>query len=351
MTLAALRDHFLSQAQSCEHLGSPFMARLLPLIAERLAPGSAVAARLMAWPPEKMRADALALRLAGGLHALVLTGADPHLGAAYPPGQPDDDQLWEAVQNAFRQHESHLLHWLDSAPQTNEPRRATALILAAGLAAQQYPGLPLRVSELGASAGLNLQFDRFGLTAGGQRLGAAHPAVTLHPDWQGPRPQPMPFTVAERRGVDLNPLNPDSTQDMLRLRSYIWPDQPDRMERLDAILSVAEPLVDAGDAAAWLADRLAAPRPGRIEFVYHTVAWQYFPPATDAACRATLAMAAERATQDSPLAWLSVEADETGQPGAAVCLRLWPGGFDIPLGRMDFHGRWFRAAEDAPFTR
>jgi hypothetical protein len=75
MTTAAVRDAFLAQAVHCRDLGSPFTARLVTLAAERLAPGGRVADRVLDWPGDPShRADAVPLRFAGALHALVLEG-------------------------------------------------------------------------------------------------------------------------------------------------------------------------------------------------------------------------------------------------------------------------------------
>lgn len=341
--VAPWQDHFAHQARSCEGLGSPFTARLLRLLAARMR-GGAVAARIARWAPEALGPDAVALRLAGGLHALVLMGRDRALAAVYPPHRAGDEALWEALAPALRAHQAHLLHWLDSAPQTNEIRRSAGLILAAQQLAAQFPGLPLRLSELGASAGLNLQFDRYALQVGGQSWGAADPVLTLTPDWEGPLPPAAPVQVAEARGVDLNPLDPGAPDDVLRLRSYLWADQPDRRARLDAALAVATPRVDRGDAAAWLATRLARPAEGQLHLVYHTIAWQYFPEATKTACLASLAEAGARATTRAPLARLAFEADGAG-PGAGLTLTTWAEGREETraLGRMDFHGRWLTA--------
>ncbi|MYM57178.1 DUF2332 domain-containing protein [Thalassovita mangrovi] len=339
----SLSAHFRKQAEACEALGSPFTARLLRLLAERMAPVRAVETRLFGWPASQMKADAVALRLAGALHALVLMGRDEGLCAVYPPHQASEEALWRAVDTALAAHEAHILHWLDNAPQTNEVRRSAALILGASVAADHFPGLPLRVSELGASAGLNLNFDRFGLTLPEGSIGPENPALTLAPDWQGTPPPLAPFEIAERRGVDLRPVDPSDPDQLLRLKSYIWADQPDRMARTEAALSLPPAPVDAGDAGDWLTGRLADPVPGRIDFLYHTIAWQYFPEDTVRACRAAIDRAATRATPQAPFAWLSFEMDDQ-RPGAPVVLRLWPGDIVLPLGRMDFHGRWFHCA-------
>ena len=74
---------FAKQVEWCEQLGSPFTARVLAILADDIAAGGIVAELVGAWPGEPV-ADALALRLAGALHALVLTEAAPALAAVYP---------------------------------------------------------------------------------------------------------------------------------------------------------------------------------------------------------------------------------------------------------------------------
>ena len=98
-------------------------------------------------------------------------------------------------------------------------------------------------------------------------------------------------------------------------------------------------MVDQADAADWLATRLANPSPGCCHMIYHTIAWQYFPPKVKSACTTSIESAGVHATAQTPLAWFSMEADESS-PGAAMTLRLWPGDVRFDLGRVDFHGRW-----------
>lgn len=328
-----IRQAFRDQALACGALGSPLMGRLMAGLADRLAPGDPVSDRVLGWPGDpSSRADSVPLRLAGGLHALVLTGQDPTLAAAY--ADPDQDPT-QAALDAIQRHPAHLLDWLKSPPQTNEVRRSAVLIAAAHWLTARY-GLPLVLSELGASAGLNLQWDHYGLSVGERRFGPTTPALTLAPDWTGPLPPVATPMILDRRGVDLNPLDP--VTDRLKLLAYIWPDQPDRIARTRAAQDLAahlRPQVDRGDAADWLKTRLQTRHDGALNLIFHTVAWQYFPPATQ-----TRALAAMTAAGDSaPVARLSMEADNQ-TPGAALTLALWPGGETILLGRADFHGRW-----------
>jgi hypothetical protein len=331
--VSAVRQAFRDQAQACASLGSPLMERLMNGLVDRLQTGTPVADRVLGWTGDpSSRADSVPLRLAGGLHALVLTGRDADLAAAYSTTEADPTP---AALAAIRAHPAFLLDWLASPPQTNEVRRSTPLIAAAHWLTARF-GLPLILCELGASAGLNLLWDHYALRIGDETFGPAHSALTLTPDWTGPLPPLAPPTILDRRGADLNPLDPMT--DRLRLLAYLWPDQPDRIARTRAALDLAAHQrlgIDRADAADWLEARLATPTSGALHLVFHTVAWQYFPTKTQA--RALAAM--ERAGKTSPIARLSMEADGTS-PGAALTLTLWPGGDTIPLGRADFHGRW-----------
>jgi hypothetical protein len=349
-----VRDAFMAQGRACEKLGSPFMARLMPLIGKRLTGDSAVGARCLGWEGEPgPSGQSVPLRLAGALHGLVLDGSAPSLAAVYPPSAAADDELWAEVDSALRVHEPRILDWLDRAPQTNEVRRAAAVMAGIWWALGEVGDRPLVLSELGASAGLNLSLDRFALAIDGVAHGPGDAAVVLAPDWRGPgRPQPRPIAVADRRGVDLAPLDAADAADALRLLAYLWPDQPERLERTRAAIAVASAPPDAGDAAPWLARRLAETRPGTLHVVYSTIAAQYFPEATRAAIADHLGKAGPAASPDAPLLHLALEADGH-TPGAGLTATLWTGGVSkqLPLGRADFHGRWIDwspEAADAP---
>ena len=327
-------DAFEVQAEACARLGSPFTARVLRMVPALLDPSTTLGQRIIDWPGEiGPSGDSVPLRLMGGLHALALLGAP--LAAAYPPNEVGDDALREALDRALADRAEHLHGWLDGPPQTNEVRRSAGLIAAACLLTARH-GLPLVLSEVGASAGLNLHFDRYALRAGDVRRGPPDAALTLEPGWDGPPPPDALPLVAERAGCDLAPLDPADPADLLRLRAYLWPDQPHRRALTDAAAGVASTRVERADAVDWLRLRLARPRPGRLHLVFHTVAWQYLPAAARAEGEAAIAEAGARATEEAPLARLGMESD--GGPDAALTLATWPGGAEA-LGRVDFHGR------------
>lgn len=341
-TETKVRSAFHSQGKACALLGSPFMGRLMPLLAERLATETSLGARLLAWDGDVGPAgQSVPLRTAGALHALVLDQADAALSAAYPPQDADDDTLWAAVDGALQRHADRIHVALDTPPQTNEVRRAVALLPAIWWLLAQTGARPVALSELGASAGLNLNLDRFGIETPHGSAGPHGSAVQLRPEWRNTAiPTPQTFDVIDRAGVDRNPIDVRDPSDVLRLTSYLWPDQPERLALTRGAIAMTPPKPDAGDAAPWLQQRLKTTFPGALHVVYTTIAWQYFPPESQAACTAALDAAGAEATQDSPLAHVAFEADGR-RDGAALTLRLWPHAPEPQtLARADFHGRW-----------
>jgi hypothetical protein len=334
-----VREGFREQARWGERLGSPFTARLCAVLAETLDPDTALGARLLAWPGDPMT-DALALRLCGGLHALVRAGRVPELASLYPPAAlPSEEALRAAVTKALVERAAELGPWLDSAPQTNEVGRSAVLMSGLLVAADRFR-LPLRLFELGASAGLNLQLDRYGYDLGGDAAGDAESPLQMKPEWKGAPPPAAPVWIAGRAGVDLNPVDPVAERE--RLLAYVWPDQPRRLAQLDAALDIAAedgPSIEAGDAADWLEHRLSVyPEPGVCRVVLHSVAFQYFPAEAQQRIKTWLDEAGAKASEDAPLAWLRLEKLAEDEH-FSLRLRTWPGEGRL-LAWSHPHGAW-----------
>ncbi|WP_223478660.1 DUF2332 domain-containing protein [Oricola indica] len=338
---------FAKQEKSCERLGSPFTAALCGLITAKGLPHGPVHDRLAGWSGNLAPVgDALPLRLTGALHSLVLEGRDPELAAVYPPTEAAKDVLAEAVFGAVTRHGEFIAQFLDSPPQTNETARS-AVLLPAFLWLAKRCGLPLAVSEIGSSAGLNQNWHRYRYDYGSWTWGDENSPVVLPCEWRGGTPPaPVPVTVAESAGCDIAPIPIDREEDRLRLRSYVWADQTTRLDRLNGALRIAKdfpPQVETADAGRFLAGRLNMPRTGHLHVIFHTIMWQYMPAAEQGAVAALIKDAGTRATAYAPLAWLRFEPD--GKPdGAALSVTLWNGdsadGETLPLGRGDYHGRW-----------
>lgn len=322
---AAIRASFAEQAYWCARLGSPFTALLCGMLGQRIDRSSRIGRRVLDWPGDpRASTDALALRLCAGLHYLVREGQAPALAPLYPPApMPDEEALWAAV--AATLDEKALAPWLDFAPQTNEVGRSAVLMSGLLVVAARF-GLPVRLYELGASAGLNLLLDRYAYDLGGLETGDRASAVVLQPEWEGPPPPDAAVRIIGRAGADLNPAR--IPEQSTRLPAYIWPDQPHRLALLEAALATAAagpPQVDKADAADWIETNLApASEPDVARVVMHSVAFQYFGPAVQARVTRHIERAGSAANKDAPLAWLRFEL-EPGTGRHALRLRTWPG--------------------------
>lgn len=332
---------FVRQSEACTRLGSPFTASLLAGLGKRLDRTTLTGRRMLDWRAVSgdLAAEAMPLRLAGGLHALVRAGQLPALARLYPPETPGVAELARAAMTAIATADGALQTWLDHAPQTNEVARSGVLYPGLMQIAART-GLPLSLWEMGASAGLNLNLDRFGYVLGGRVLGDAGSGVQLAPDWQGPPPEGTAPQVAARRGCDLNPLDATSAAGAARLMAFIWPDQTERLARTEAAIAIARahpPQLDRADAADWVEARLADPEEGVARVLMHTVTMQYFPEAVRNRIEGLMVEAGAVATPKAPLAWLAFEyADKT----FGLTLRLWPGdGVPQLLATAHPHGR------------
>ncbi len=340
---SALVAAFAFQAKACELIGSPLTALLLRGMVADYKAGGVTHTMLSGWETRAPKDAVLSLRMVGGLHYLVLTGRASALAAFYPSagGAFREDGLWDAAEPVLRAEGPFFEHFLRNTPQTNEVRR-TGVLIGGFLTVAKQTGLPLRCLEVGASAGLNLNWDRFRYDFGnGATWGDPASPVLINTSWRGDAPHAdVAATVAERAGCDISPIDLSRPEAALRLKSYVWPDQLERFHMLEGALAVAAlhpPSLETADAGKWVALQLAEPRPGVATVVYHSIAAQYFSAETKAAMNAALTRAGERATPDAPVAWLRMEApDLSAWP--EVIVTLWPGGEERLLGTAHPHG-------------
>lgn len=344
--------HFEEQGGFCTEYGSPFTGALMAQMARDLEAGGPVATLLADWTTNP-RADALALRLTGALHAAVLTGRDPVLAAAYPGHTPawSMEAVWPAARAFLAREHDWVRAFIQSAPQTNETRRSIALLAGFLAFAKTWDG-PIDVLEIGASAGLNLNWDKFSYRTQSWSWGAAG-GVAIDTDWQGaPPPVDARIAVRNRAACDLNPLDVRDEAQRLRLKSYIWPDQPDRLARFDAAVALAlanDVRVERADAAAWLAEKLAARAADAATLVYHSVFLQYPPRDAREAIVGAIQAAGRAATPQAPVAWVRLEPEavtDSVENGLrfVVDLHTWPGGQRRVLAHTDGHVRAVYAA-------
>ncbi len=203
-------------------------------------------------------------------------------------------------------------------------------------------GGPLQIVEVGASAGLNLLWDRYAYDYGpAGRLGAKDAPLTLACELRGRAPpllRRLP-AVGQRIGIDLMPLDPGDAADAAWLRALIWPEQRERAARLATALALAakeRPKVIAGDALACLPDALAALSKAGTLCVTHAFTLNQFSPQAREGFQTLLA----RIGRQRPLYQVSLE----WGGGAAPELRLTRHGAAGPsretLARCDAPGAW-----------
>jgi hypothetical protein len=344
----SIAEAFRKQVAWCRALDSPFSARVLASLAADIEAEGILPGIIGDWPGDPV-ADALSLRVLGALHALVLTGAAPALASLYPPHSAASDAvLWQAVLNTVAMHAPFIRAFLTIPPQTNEVGRSAVLLGGFLEIAKATAGLPLRLLEIGASAGLNLIWDRYRYQLGEGAWGDLASPVRLAPRWTGGLPPlDVPMPIASRAACDLAPVDLGDGAARLRLRAFVWADQTDRLARVDQAIGLAQQAghpVEQADAGDWVADRLAQAQVGQVTVLYHSIMWQYMPAATQRAIEATVLAAGGRASANTPVAWLRFE---PAALDAAPDLRLtiWPSGEERVLARAHPHGRavhWLR---------
>ena len=300
------------QAKGCIVLGSPFYGALLESAADDLNREGPVWELLREFEGES-ESSALALRFMAAVHRLVLQDRLPQLTSHYPSVGGDGDAVtgWPLFRDALAEHGTEIRQLIGRGCQTNEVGR-TAALLGGFLEVAHRTGLPLRILEIGASAGLNLSWDRYRYESGEIGWGDEHSPVRFVHFFEVAPPLDRSAEVIERKGCDLVPIDPSSEDGALSLRSFIWADQLGRLSRLDGAIEIAKQMpvdVEQGDAAAFLERELDSPRPDTATVVYHSVFLQY--PADEIRSRivAVIDAAVSRATVDAPVFHLSMEPD------------------------------------------
>lgn len=340
-----IAEAFERQTKACLEMGAPFTARVCQILGARLDATSAFGRRVAAWPADTLWPDLMPLRCCAALNTLVRRSLAPALAGFYPPNASgDDDPFWNAIAATIADHDAEMTAFLDSPPQTNEVVRS-AVLLGGFLTIAKAVDRPLTLYELGASAGLNLLFDRYAYDLGDNRKwGDANSPVRISSAWSGEAPAlDRPLKIASREAVDLRPVDARSRDDRERMLAYIWPEQAERLRRIEPALDMVASsglVVEQGDALAWLENIMAGPpQEGVCRVAYHSVFFQYLPAPLREALRQEIIAIGERATEATPFAWLSMEAG-ADRMSCELRLTIWPGAERRKLADVDWHGRW-----------
>jgi len=305
----------------------------------------------------------------GAVHRLLLSGVSHPLARYYPSvagaAARPAGEAGPALESFGREFAPELAETIRTRlVQTSVVQRSLGLRVGLSVVAAAAGASlgPLHVIEVGASAGLNLRFGRYGYRLRGPRYGPGSrqygdpdSPVQLEADVSGPAALPdldrLP-AIGRVQGVDLNPVDATDPDARAWLEALVWPENSAQRELLGRALAVAAadpPLIRAGDAVDVLPELAAGLPPGEPRLVFHAATRMHVPrdrrPAFDDAIRAVGAT--------GPLWWVSVEGSPKPDPrprparlGPALTLRD-PGGHTRTLAVVDGHLRWIETLESA----
>lgn len=288
-------------------MGSPFTAELIRAALDDYLGDGPVRHLLDAYPSYRRPG----LNLAAALQHLALAG-EPTLSQYYPSrdGNGDARAAWAAGRDILARDRNRFERMFMGAVQTNEVGRSTP-VLGASLYLAAHFDLPLRIFEIGASAGLNLHFDRYRYDETGWSWGSVGSPLILRNRTSSGRPNHLhaPLSVVERHGCDLNPIDLSDEDGRLRLQSFVWPDQTDRCDQLQAAIDVATATpvqISAEGFLTWL-NREVTCRAGYVTVVLHTVVEEHLSRRERDDLRGTVAALAEQSSSKAPLAEIGME--------------------------------------------
>jgi len=331
-----------SQGRFCAGSGSPMYGELFELVAGDVEAGGVFASILSGHEDAPSR-HAVPLRLLGGLHRMVLDGRAAELRRWYPSAGGDWDAVsaWPEILRTAAGHAEELRAALDQPPQTNEVGRSAALI-GGLLRLNRGSDLPIRLFEIGSSAGLNMRADHYRYRYGGGQWGPVDSPVTIDDAWRGALPPDGALRIVERNGYDIAPIDVTGADGEVTALSYVWPDQDARLQRLRGAIAVAR------NVPATLERRTAAEavagltlEGGALTVLWHSITWQYLSDDERAAVRDGIEALGGQADATSPFAHLTLEPARDG-PGTPIRFlvraRSWPGGELAILAECHPHG-------------
>jgi hypothetical protein len=305
---------FEAQALHCEPR-SPLYARLLRAWADDEQVASIVG--------ESPHWDA-PLRLLGGMHYLVLGG----------------EASWDDSPGDHLEFLSWFVH--TQGVQTNEVQRSWVLGPLFCRVAQRTGAREIDVVELGPSAGLNLAWDRYRCEyEAGSFWGYRSPLVL-----RGRERRPVHASllrcvprVRSRLGIDKAPIDVTDPASARLLKSFVWADQVERLERMEAaidMVSADPPELLRADFVEALPGVLAK-QPGDVPtVVFQTAALGY----VGESSRDRVRRALDDAGVELPLAFISAGNPRVGEQEWGLRIVYWPGGGREFVGHADYHGRW-----------
>jgi hypothetical protein len=347
LTVEQVRSGCEWQRCLCAENGAPTYVALIDELVRRLGRDEAVTDLVTEGDEDPIR-SAMCLRLFGAVNRIALASSAGWIDAYYPSrgGATDVGAVVPAFFDFLTGHVELVREQMRAGVQTNDVGRAAPLSAAMHHVALAT-GLPLRLLEVGSSAGLNLLLDEYFVEGTTRSWGPQNSPVRLTGQFESGDPEAAVLRVAERRGCDLNPIDVHSEGSADLLRSFVWPEHVERARRLDAALRVARSsppvTVDACPATPWVAEHAADLPDGVATVVYHSIVLPYFDLGERDRFGAAVRGAGEQARGSGPLAWISMEPRDDDPSVVELVCRTWPDGRSVRLARTTPHGtrvRW-----------
>ncbi|MBW8172218.1 DUF2332 domain-containing protein [Ornithinimicrobium sp. Arc0846-15] len=230
-------------------------APLYAWLARSVAQDPEVAGLLLANDNAELRVCALFF---AAVHNEILIDPSVPIASYYRSvtAKPRDDDPWPTFREFCLERSTSIRRTIATrTTQTNEIGRCALFLPALGIVADEVG--PLSLLDVGTSAGLNLNLDRYSYRyQPGSDLdpsaGVSAAVLPCEANAATPIPPALP-TIAARRGLDQSPVDVRDPAQARWLQACVWPEKPERFTRLAAALEISRghPLaVFAGDAIA-----------------------------------------------------------------------------------------------------
>lgn len=287
--------------------------------------------------------------LFGAVHYLLFEDDTAPLRRFYRDlgGETAPSEAFPEFRSYVLEHRAEIEVLLSSRRvQTNVIQRCTALLPAFATVAGRADGRPLALIEVGASAGLNLLWDRYSYRyeTDGREVaiwGGTGASVQLSCEVHGQATPPTPgeLNVAWRAGLELEPVDVEDADAVRWLRALIWPEHVERHERLAAAIEVARaepPRLVEGDATVDLPSLMAEAPADAVLCVFATHALYQIP--RDG--REQMFEAMRTTSEERPIAFITIEG--TGIDHSEAFLHWYEDGERsvTHLANCNPHGRW-----------
>ena len=199
-------------------------------------------------------------------------------------GQHPTPELERAFAEFSLAHRDQIIEYLETRMvQTNEVGRCAYLMPGFLAIAAENPGRPLALVDVGASAGLNLNWDRYRYRySTGDEYGRADSGVVIDCHARNGLPSlPEPFPrVSFRVGIDLEPVNLSDDEEYRWMQALVWPEHRDRGDLLSAARDIwlqSQPETLRGDAIELLPEILDSIPGDSALCVFHCHTLNQFP--------------------------------------------------------------------------